>query len=61
MATCRNIGIVRTLAAGLLVAALAACGKLDEAVTRAQDAIVKALLNQGIYERGNLPTDPTPT
>jgi hypothetical protein len=39
---------------------LAACGKLDDTVTTAQERIVAALRSQGIYDRINLP-DPPPS
>ena len=52
-----------TAMAGVLAAALAmtSCGKNDDRVAKAQDAIFKALESQGIYERGNLPEINPPT
>lgn len=43
----------------LLVAV--SCGKLDDVVNTSRDNIYTALTSQGIYERGNLPVDKTPT
>ncbi len=45
----------------LVIAALASCGKSDDRVVTAQNAIFKALESQGIYERGNLPQINPPT
>lgn len=59
MFSCRNIRFaVATVVAAL---SLAACGKIDETVTTAQNTIFRALQGQGIYERGNLPAVNPPT
>jgi hypothetical protein len=44
-----------------LVAAFAACGKVDEITAAAQTSIINSLHSQGIYERNNLPDNPAPT
>ncbi len=55
----RCIGMVCVAAFALV--ALASCGKNDDRVATAQNAIFKALESQGIYERNNLPEINPPT
>ena len=59
----RYMAMAGVLLAGVLAAALAmtSCGKNDDRVATAQDAIFKALESQGIYERNNLPEINPPT